>query len=1314
MRKWIVSMMVLVFCMLASSFPAGRGTAAAADAQSEAEKLVKLQSSNMLLNDTFQWATGQALEFVQTGKTGPNNVNNGGGQAGPFAYIPSYWAGYKHRTAFYSRDFVHQSAGAHMIGLDNENLSMFKTFAKGMTEARKWYTLWAFNFDGSNYTIDWKSDTNFVREVPAQFELVQKAYKQYLWTGNNDYINDPYLWNFYTKVVTDFITEHDTNGNGIAEGTGNGIFSGAVSYNERSGEKIIEAGDAIASQYQAFLAYANMLKAKGLDAEAAKFFVKSQNLKDYFNTEWSVKNGDTTGNYVRALDFDGVTKYTDFGKENSWFMPMKLITEPGQRNSNYLDFISDQIGNGLKYTSLDSGATKDKPNSPTNIEAYSYLPDTFYPYNRVNEGWKWLKFLMETRVNRHEQYNNGTKTNGEYPEISYTIIGNVIEGLMGIEPDAPNHTVATAPRLVTSEVPDVKIDFLPSGDNRISVAHIGNTKTVLQNNTGTGPLTWEARFYGDYPTINLDGTNLTALHKTVNGAKVSYITASVPVGSTAQAEAIVSGTAEKAAAPSSDKPAGTYSTTVTATLSASTPNAKIYYTLDGKTPTRDSNLYTGPFVIQKSAVLKAFSASEDRLDSDVVSYAYTINAPAVETPTANQAAGTYNAPFSVRLSTTTADADIYYTTDGTAPTKNSTKYVNPIAISKTTTLKAIAFKEGWVNSEAAAFVYTIVPPKTNAPTASKATGRYADAFRVTLASGTEGAAIYYTTNGDTPTKNSTPYTGAIDIAKSTSLKAVAVKEGYYDSDVASFVYIIQQTLPEPASKPAYLSDLNWTSATSGWSGHPPLKDHAVNSASTPIKINGTTYQKGIGTHAISTIKYNIGGGYGKFKAVIGIDDVKNVKGSPSTIWFEVLGDGISLYKSPVLDCVNGPAPGIPIEVDITGVYELTLYVDDAGTPVGNPNNSDHADWANAQIVPRSDVVGISLNKPAADLTVGGTEQLVPTISPANATNPNVTWSSSAPQIAAVDATGKVTAVSAGTAVITVITNDGGFTATATVKVTAINNKLEATLSGADHVNAGESFSLTYGLPHAKESIYGQDLTFTYDPQKVALISAESLGEDFLIVGQKESAGRLRIIAASLGEGTASKADGDLLKLTWRAKTVNESAVTAIALWSAVVAGGDGAETQLDGVSHSITVTYVDKAALNALIAEAQQAHDAAVEGTHAGQYPAGAKRALLTAISTAQTIVGDPAATQTQVQQAAVDLSAALQAFKASVIAGVPGDVNGDSKVTVGDLAIVAKYYGKTSADSGWDQYKFADLNHDGIIDIADLAIIASKILEDI
>lgn len=84
--------------------------------------------------------------------------------------------------------------------------------------------------------------------------------------------------------------------------------------------------------------------------------------------------------------------------------------------------------------------------------------------------------------------------------------------------------------------------------------------------------------------------------------------------------------------------------------------------------------------------------------------------------------------------------------------------------------------------------------------------------------------------------------------------------------------------------------------------------------------------------------------------------------------------------------------------------------------------------------PNIAVTGISLSS-TATVEVGSTIQLTPTITPSNATNQSVTWSSNNTAKATVNSSGVVTGVSAGTAVITVTTVDGGYTATCTVTVT---------------------------------------------------------------------------------------------------------------------------------------------------------------------------------------------------------------------------------------------------------------------------------------
>ena len=81
------------------------------------------------------------------------------------------------------------------------------------------------------------------------------------------------------------------------------------------------------------------------------------------------------------------------------------------------------------------------------------------------------------------------------------------------------------------------------------------------------------------------------------------------------------------------------------------------------------------------------------------------------------------------------------------------------------------------------------------------------------------------------------------------------------------------------------------------------------------------------------------------------------------------------------------------------------------------------------------VTGVTLDKGTLELQAGESTTLTATVNPTDASNKNVSWSSSAPGVAAVSASGEVTAVSAGTATITARTEDGDHEATCAVTVT---------------------------------------------------------------------------------------------------------------------------------------------------------------------------------------------------------------------------------------------------------------------------------------
>lgn len=187
-----------------------------------------------------------------------------------------------------------------------------------------------------------------------------------------------------------------------------------------------------------------------------------------------------------------------------------------------------------------------------------------------------------------------------------------------------------------------------------------------------------------------------------------------------------------------------------------------------------------------------------------------INGPTiVTTPTFDPEEGTYTTDQTIAISTTTADAEIYYTLDGTVPDRSATLYFSPISVAghgTNTTIKAIAFAEELEDSVVASAEYQIRYPAVADPVFSPAAGTYDSDQNIAITCETSDSTIYYTTDGSDPTTGSTEYSTSISIAghgTDTTIKAIAVKDGLADSEIKSAEYTINyDQVSTPAFSPA--------------------------------------------------------------------------------------------------------------------------------------------------------------------------------------------------------------------------------------------------------------------------------------------------------------------------------------------------------------------------------------------------------------------------------------------------------------------------------------------------------------------------------
>lgn len=185
---------------------------------------------------------------------------------------------------------------------------------------------------------------------------------------------------------------------------------------------------------------------------------------------------------------------------------------------------------------------------------------------------------------------------------------------------------------------------------------------------------------------------------------------------------------------------------------------------------------------------------------------------------------------------------------------------------------------------------------------------------------------------------------AVDTQGKNTLRLVVSDSGdgnaYDHADWANARLTAAQPPVQPVT--TYLSSLTPTSATNGYG--PYEKDRSNGELGSTdghtLTLNGVTYAKGLGVHALSDITFNLNQQYRNFFSEVGIDDEV---GSAGSVIFQVFVDSAKVFDSGLM---SGSSATKSISLDLTGKSTLRLVVTDGG----NGKDSDHADWADARVV----------------------------------------------------------------------------------------------------------------------------------------------------------------------------------------------------------------------------------------------------------------------------------------------------------------------------------------------------------------------------
>ncbi|MDN3580747.1 hypothetical protein [Mucilaginibacter flavus] len=416
---------------------------------------VQFSSTDLKLTEAFTWARSMALHYRGSLKD----------SVGPW-----YESALPPRYAFCMRDVSHQCVGGEILGMEKENLNMLTLFADHISSAKNWCSYWEINKWNKPAPEDYRSDREFWYNLPANFDLLYASWRLYQWTGNRYYIDDPKFVNFSEKTVDEYVKAwvlqsdslltRPSHPNAPVPYKDNDSFNrcrGLPSYSE--GITNLKVGaDLVAALYRGLLTYSEMLDFKGEVKKAAHYRELAGKYQEHLETKWWNAG---KSQYYTYLSNEGT-----FGNdEGETFMLWFGALNNRERRESTIAYI--------------------KPLN-RNMENRSYYPLLFYKYGHWEDGRQNILYLSDPGTERRE-----------YPEVSFGVVEGIIQGLMGVSPDARNKSLFTIYRSHAADIS--KIRHLPVLGTTINLTHFSPTASLIHN-TGKKTFKWRAAFYGKLTT----------------------------------------------------------------------------------------------------------------------------------------------------------------------------------------------------------------------------------------------------------------------------------------------------------------------------------------------------------------------------------------------------------------------------------------------------------------------------------------------------------------------------------------------------------------------------------------------------------------------------------------------------------------------------------------------------------------------------------------------------------------------------------------------------------------------------------------------